>query len=66
MFWQNKFESVHWQVEDAHAVVLVGLTSDTVYLNDPAFDAAPQTAPLDHFLLAWSELDYEYAVITRT
>lgn len=22
--------------------------------------------PLDHFLLAWSEFDYEYAVITRS
>ena len=53
----------YWEDEDAHAVVLVGLTSDTAYLNDPAFDAAPQAAPLEHFLLAWSEFDYEYAVI---
>lgn len=54
----------YWQVEHAHAVVLVGLSSDTAYVNDPAFDSAPHPIPLDRFLLAWSEFDYEYAVIT--
>ena len=54
----------HWQTEDAHAVVLAGMTSENVYINDPAFDAAPLTVPLNNFLLAWSEFDYEYAVIT--
>jgi hypothetical protein len=33
-------------------------------VNDPAFDSAPHPIPLDRFLLAWSEFDYEYAVIT--
>jgi uncharacterized protein YvpB len=55
----------HWQIEDAHAVVLVGLADETVYINDPAFDGAPVSVPLQNFLLAWSEFDYEYAVIER-
>lgn len=54
----------HWQVEHAHAVVLVGLSGDAAYVNDPAFDSAPHTIALDRFLLAWSEFDYEYAVVT--
>jgi ABC-type bacteriocin/lantibiotic exporter with double-glycine peptidase domain len=53
----------HWQIEDAHAVVLVGMADETVYINDPAFDGAPVSVPLQNFLLAWSEFDYEYAVI---
>jgi hypothetical protein len=48
----------------AHLGQLVGLSSDTAYVNDPAFDSAPHPIPLDRFLLAWSEFDYEYAVIT--
>jgi ABC-type bacteriocin/lantibiotic exporter with double-glycine peptidase domain len=54
----------YWKTEHAHAVVLTGLSGDMAYVNDPAFDEAPQSIPLDHFLLAWSEFDYEYAVIT--
>ena len=46
-------------------VVLIGMTGDTACVNDPAFDDAPQVIPLEHFLLAWSEFDYEYAVIQR-
>jgi ABC-type bacteriocin/lantibiotic exporter with double-glycine peptidase domain len=53
----------YWKVEDSHAVVLVGMTPEIVYLNDPAFDQNPQPVPLQNFLLAWSEFDYEYAVI---
>jgi len=55
----------YWKVEDAHAVVLIGMTGETAFVNDPAFDDAPQVIPLEHFLLAWSEFDYEYAVIQR-
>lgn len=55
----------HWQIEDSHAVVLVGMAGETAYFNDPAFDDAPVSVPLQNFLLAWSEFDYEYAVIER-
>lgn len=50
--------------EGFHAVVVVGVDERAAYLHDPASDTAPHIVPLDHFLLAWSEFDYEYAVIT--
>jgi ABC-type bacteriocin/lantibiotic exporter with double-glycine peptidase domain len=49
--------------EGFHAVV-VGLSEQTAYINDPALDTGPQSVPLDHLMLAWSEFDYECAVIT--
>jgi ABC-type bacteriocin/lantibiotic exporter with double-glycine peptidase domain len=52
--------------EGYHAIVVVGLDEHAAYVNDPASDTAPQVIPLEHFLLAWSEFDYEYAVITRS
>ena len=51
------------ELEGYHAVVVVGLTEETVYLNDPAFETAPTAVPLDHFLLAWSDFDYLQATI---
>ncbi len=46
-----------------HAVVIVGLSEETVYINDPAFEAAPQAIPMGYFMLAWSDFDYLYATI---
>lgn len=50
--------------EGFHAIVVVGLDEQIVYINDPASDVAPQSVPLDYFMLAWSEFEYECAVIT--
>jgi ABC-type bacteriocin/lantibiotic exporter with double-glycine peptidase domain len=50
--------------EGFHAVVVVGLGGQTVYINDPASDVTPQSVPLDHFMLAWSKFEHEGAVIT--
>lgn len=58
-------ELPEWEFSAYHAVVVVGLTEDTVYLHDPALEDAPRAAPLDDFMLAWSEFDYECAVVTR-
>jgi ABC-type bacteriocin/lantibiotic exporter with double-glycine peptidase domain len=55
----------YWSDETYHAVVLVGLTEDTAYLNDPATDVVPQAVSLQAFLLAWAEFDNLAAVITR-
>ena len=44
-------------------VVVVGLTADTILVNDPSFDNAPIRVPLDEFLLAWCEFEYKYAII---
>jgi len=54
-----------WQEDVSHAVVLVGLMADTAILHDPVRDAGPDAINLDAFLLAWSELDYYCATVTR-
>ena len=51
--------------EGFHAVVVVGLSGQSVYINDPALDTGPQTASLDDLRLAWSEFEYEAAVIVQ-
>jgi ABC-type bacteriocin/lantibiotic exporter with double-glycine peptidase domain len=51
--------------EGFHAIVVVGLSEQTIYVNDPALDTGPQAVPLDDLRLAWSEFEYEGAVISR-
>ena len=58
-------ELSNWEFSAYHAVVVVGLAEDTAYLNDPACEEAPRAVPLDEFLLAWSEFDYECAIVSR-
>jgi len=53
----------YWQEAVSHAVVVVGMDEAFVYVNDPAFETAPQQVPLAEFHLAWQEQDYRYAVI---
>jgi len=50
--------------EGFHAVVVVGLSEQTAYINDPALDTGPQPIPIDDLRLAWSEFEYEGAIIT--
>jgi predicted double-glycine peptidase len=56
----------YWDEDTAHVLVAIGIDDEAIYVNDPAFDEAPQTVPLDHFLLAWSEFDHRCAVIRRS
>lgn len=56
----------YWEDDTAHAVVVVGLEQNTVLINDPAFEQAPQIVPLNAFLLGWLEQDYRYAVLEAT
>jgi hypothetical protein len=53
----------YWNENTPHAVVVVGIDGDRIYLNDPAFDTAPQIASLDGFLAAWIEMDEAAAII---
>ncbi|MCB0111712.1 MAG: C39 family peptidase [Caldilineaceae bacterium] len=47
-------ELPHWnKVNTQHAVVVVGMDQDHVYLNDPEFPAVPIQTPLGDFDLAW-------------
>lgn len=58
-------ELPYWQATNTqHAVVVVGLDSDWIYLNDPAFLNAPVQVSLGDFDLAWLEQGEFYAVIT--
>ena len=59
-------ELPHWQgCVSQHAIVVVGLDEQTVQILDPAADPSPIRVPIGDFLLAWSELDYIYAVLVR-
>lgn len=55
----------YWQLDVAHALVVVGMDEANVYLDDPWFDTAPQVSSIDNFLAAWAEFDHLAAVITR-
>lgn len=55
----------YWQEDFAHAVVVVGYEDGYIWLNDPAFDIAPQRASIDGFLAAWGEFDYLCGTFTK-
>ena len=55
----------YWPENTSHAVVVVGYDEETVLLNDPEFDDAPQRAGWNEFMLAWGEHDYVYALVSR-
>lgn len=60
-------EFPHWRGRvSQHAVVVVGADERSVYVLDPAAGAAPIPIPTGDFLLAWSELNYIYAVLVQT
>ena len=57
-------ELSYWQGElFQHAVVVVGLVGNTVWLLDPDMDETAIAVDLDEFMLAWLGMDYLYAVI---
>jgi ABC-type bacteriocin/lantibiotic exporter with double-glycine peptidase domain len=58
-------ELPYWTEDTSHVLVAIGIDESCIYVNDPAFDEAPQGIPLDDFLLAWSEFDHRCAVVRR-
>ncbi len=55
-----------WRGEDfRHAVVVVGLDEQAVYLLDPAAGNRVLAVPHGDFSLAWEAMDTMYATITR-
>ncbi len=54
----------YWSLQASHVAVLVGLDVAAVYLNDPAFDTAPQQTSLTSFDLSWAANQY-YAAFIR-
>lgn len=57
-------ELPYWKERTGHAVVIVGIDDDKIYLNDPAFKIAPQIVFHGDFSLAWFEMGEFYTVIT--
>lgn len=58
-------ELPYWTEDTYHAVVVIGLDDDNIYLNDPALPASPISAPRGDFDLAWLARDEMYAVLTQ-
>lgn len=56
-------ELPYWSYATDHAVVVIGLDDESLYVNDPHFDKAPQRVSIGDFMLAWLEFDYRAAVI---
>ncbi len=54
----------YWSEAVRHAVIVVGMDEQQVYLNDPFFDTTPQSVSRLEFELAWDEMDNTCAVIT--
>ena len=54
----------YWQYPSDHAVVVIGLENEKVYLNDPAFAEHPIKVTHAEFELAWMEVDYRFGVLT--
>jgi ABC-type bacteriocin/lantibiotic exporter with double-glycine peptidase domain len=57
-------ELPYWSTSTNHAVVIVGLDAQDVFLPDPAFEADVQVVPRGDFELAWLECDNLYTMIT--
>lgn len=53
----------YWDEATDHAIVVVGMDEQQVYVNDPDSADAPQAISLADFELAWLEKDYLCAVV---
>ena len=53
----------YWKQATGHAVTVIGIEADRIYLNDPAFVQAPKEISLAEFELAWLDLDQFYATV---
>lgn len=56
-------ELPYWKEQTDHAVVVVGMDNQFIYLNDPAFSTIPMQVSHGDFDLAWLERDEYYAVL---
>lgn len=53
----------YWSEDTDHAVVVVGLDDEAVYVNDPFFPHSPQAVPRPAFELAQLRFDHRCAVL---
>jgi ABC-type bacteriocin/lantibiotic exporter with double-glycine peptidase domain len=59
-------ELPYWDEATDHAVVVIGMDEQQVYINDPDRVSSPQVVSLAEFELAWLEKDYLYACVQLT
>jgi len=57
-------ELAYWKTATNHAVVILGLDSEHVIINDPAFDTTPHYIPREEFELAWLNCDNACAIVS--
>jgi hypothetical protein len=53
----------YWEINTGHAVVVVGMEPEHIFLNDPGMPDGPVRVLLGDFELAWLEQDELYAVL---
>jgi hypothetical protein len=58
-------ELPYWDRDTPHALVIVGIEADIIYVNDPAFEDAPIAMAIGDFMLAWDEFGNQYAIARR-
>ena len=54
----------YWETDVGHAIVVVGIDDEQVYLHDPVIEKSPASISAISFDAAWTEMDYGYAIIT--
>lgn len=59
-------ELPYWSIRTWHAVVVVGYDERRFYMNDPAFEEAPQAVLHGDLDLAWLAYDSYYAMVERS
>jgi ABC-type bacteriocin/lantibiotic exporter with double-glycine peptidase domain len=58
-------ELPYWQRATDHALVVVGMDDEYIYVNDPEFPVGTIQVAIGDFDLAWLERDEMYAVLAR-
>lgn len=53
----------YWEISTGHAVVVVGMEREHIFLNDPGMPDGPVQVLIGDFELAWLEQDELYAVL---
>ena len=56
-------ELSYWSYTTDHALIVVGFDDQTIFVNDPAFEAHPIAVPITKFELAWMAFDYRYGCL---
>jgi len=52
-------------IRTQHAVLVVAVNPEQIVYHDPALQYGPVSAPCDEFLLAWSEMAEQAALLSR-